>query len=338
MINLAVTAVLALLLAGCSGLQTSFYTEGTDPLESISVPSNWALIANYPLFDQHRAPFVHQRVRLGSAEKCASDIADYADISRNADWISDSHCLEGMIKLHGNPSMRPLFKDVMLQLVDADSIRFSRADYVHYTYYDTVMVLALLYAVEKPRLGLSPDETARVEQWLLQRVNVPLGATNPARNPPCTAMQPRMYIDDCGSTRQRYTLMNLVVGLLAQDQPTFDRGIDSLRYLHRFIDENGVYKGMAVRGGLAAHYHVGMTDWFSHYAEVLATLGVDYFNYIAPSGASIADSMAFTFSITAENNTAPLMKYAKMNKGNKGCDASILKDGPGDYHFHAGKH
>ena len=316
------------LVSGCTPASRSFYAEGSDPLDGIIVPSNWRLISDYERYDKARGSAVTMKVRMPSVDECVENITNHAKIDQNGNWIGESSCFERLITYQGNPAANKLLSETLLELVKRDEIKHSREKDVHYTYFESVMFLTLLYAAEKPRLELTVAQAEKIEDWLLKRVSVRLVSPDPANRPPCTAMTRKMYTDDCNSTRQRFTMMNLVAGLVAGHQETFDRGIKSLKYVHRFIDEDGVYKGMAVRGGLAAHYHVDMSDYYSVYAEILATLGIDYFDYIAPSGASIGDSMAFTFSIVEEGNTEPLMKYAKMNKGNKGFDASILKNGP----------
>lgn len=328
LLSALVAVASVVIVSGCTPASKSIYTEDSDPLDGITVPSNWQLISDYERYDEARGSAVITKVRLPSVDRCVEDITNHAKIDQNGNWIGQSSCFERLVTYQGNPAARKLLSETLLELVKRDEIKHSRAKDVHYTYFESVMFLTLLYAAEKPRLELTVAQAEKIEDWLLKRVSVRLVSLDPAKRPPCTAMTRKMYIDDCGSTRQRFTMMNLVAGLIAGDQETFDRGIDSLKYVHRFIDEKGVYKGMAVRGGLAALYHVDMSDYYSVYAEILATLGINYFDYIAPSGASIEDSMAFTFSIVEEGNTEPLMKYAKMNKGNKGFDASILKNGP----------
>ena len=322
----AALLISTLVLTGCA--TPSYYPAGQDPLDTLSVPPDWRLIKDYERYDVARD--LPQRIRFGpqQVERCLDDITRFADISRNGDWIADSWCLERMSEWQGHPEVTQAGKQILLGLAERNEIIHSRADYIHYTYFAAVHKLLLFYAAEKPRMDLTAAEQQTIDNWFLDRARARLQSDNPSRNPPCTAMTPRMYIDDCGSTRQRYTLIQLVTGLVTGDTASFNRGIDSLKYVHRFVDDQGVYKGMAVRGGLAAHYHVAMTDWYSHYAEIMATLGVDYMNYVTPSGATIADSFAFTFSIVDDNNTGPLLKYAKMNKGNKGYPHTILENGP----------
>ncbi len=326
LMSAAAVLISALVLTGCA--TPSYYAAGEDPLDGLTVPQDWRLIADYERYDAARDLPKTVYFRGRKVERCVDDITGYADISRNGDWIGDSWCLEELSKWQGHPEVNAAGKQILLALAERDEIIHSRADYIHYTYFAAVHKLVLFYAAEKPRMNLTEAEQQTIETWFLDRSRAQLRSDDPSRHPPCTAMTPKMYIDDCGSTRQRYTLLQLVTGLVTGDQATFDRGIDSLKYVHQFIDDEGVYKGMAVRGGLAAHYHVSMSDWYSHYAEIMATLGVDYMNYVTPSGVTMADAFAFTFSIVEDNNTGPLLKYATMNKGNKGYSHTILEKGP----------
>ena len=162
------------LVSGCKPASRSFYAVGRDPLDGITVPSNWRLISDYERYDKARGSAVTLKVRMPSVDECVENITNHAKIDQNGNWIGESSCFERLITYQGNPAANKLLSETLLELVKRDEIKHSREKDVHYTYFESVMFLTLLYAAEKPRLELTVAQAEKIEDWLLKRVSVRL--------------------------------------------------------------------------------------------------------------------------------------------------------------------
>ena len=130
--------------------------------------------------------------------------------------------------------------------------------------------------------------------------------------------------DDCGTISNAHTVTRLLIGLITNNQELFDTGIVDLKYLMTFIDKNGVYIPYAYRGGLAIAYSKEFLFYFSVFAEIFHTLDINFYEITVPSGIKIKDAFDFHYTIWDDVVPEAIIKYAKLNIGNKTHDWTEL--------------
>ena len=87
-----------------------------------------------------------------------------------------------------------------------------------------------------------------------------------------------------------------------------------------FIDKDGVYVPYAYRGGLAISYSREFLFYFSVFAEIFHTLDINFYEITVPSGIKIKDAFDFHYTIWDDVVPEAIIKYAKLNFGNKTHD------------------
>ena len=244
-----------------------------------------------------------------------------------------------------------LLKNYLLYYSSTDSFKLQQGDN-HYSYWKILSMLAQMYAVEKDHLGLSDKEIKMINEWFISRATVDLmdikllvkrgrckipneydeeGVLRTAKiyasgNADLLYQGKTKYrgADDCGTVSNAHTVSRLLIGLITNNQELFDKGIIDLKYLMTFIDENGVYVPYAYRGGLAISYSKEFLFYFSVFAEIFHTLDINFFEITIPSGIKIKDAFDFHYTIWDDVVPEAIIKYAKLNFGNKTHDWSEL--------------
>ena len=244
-----------------------------------------------------------------------------------------------------------LLKNYLLYYSSTDSFKLQQGDN-HYSYWKILSMLAQMYAVEKDHLGLSDKEIKMINEWFISRATVDLMDIKlQAKRGRCKI--PKEYdeedvlrtakiyasgnaeplfqgktkyrgADDCGTISNAHTVTRLLIGLITNNQELFDKGIIDLKYLMTFIDKDGVYVPYAYRGGLAISYSREFLFYFSVFAEIFHTLDINFYEITVPSGIKIKDAFDFHYTIWDDVVPEAIIKYAKLNFGNKTHDWSEL--------------
>ena len=257
----------------------------------------------------------------------------------------------------GNPQKKipdrntDLLKNYLLYYSSTDSFILQQ-DSNHYSYYSTLSMLAQMYAIEKPYLGFTKNEIEMVEDWFIKRASVGFADSKHSfirgnckfpleydekeinRTAKLNAKKIPLYevktkskyrgVDECGSLGTRHAFTRLLIGLLANNQTLFDKGIIDLKYLLTFIDSNGVFMPYAARGGLAISYSANILNDISVFAEIFHSLGINFYEISIPAGIKIKDVMNFHYTIWDDVVPEELIRYAKLNFGNKTHDWTEL--------------
>ena len=244
-----------------------------------------------------------------------------------------------------------LLKNYLLYYSSTDSFNLQQGDN-HYSYWKTLSMLAQMYAVEKNHLGLSNKEIKMINEWFVSRATVDLMDIKlQAKRGRCkipneydeedVLRTAKIYAsgnaepifkgktkyrgaDDCGTISNAHTVTRLLIGLITNNQELFDTGIVDLKYLMTFIDKNGVYIPYAYRGGLAIAYSKEFLFYFSVFAEIFHTLDINFYEITVPSGIKIKDAFDFHYTIWDDVVPEAIIKYAKLNIGNKTHDWTEL--------------
>ncbi len=244
-----------------------------------------------------------------------------------------------------------LLKNYLLYYSSTDSFKLQQGDN-HYSYWKTLSMLAQMYAVEKDHLGLSDKEIKMINEWFISRATVDLmdiklqakrgrckipneydeeGVLRTAKiyasgNADLLYQGKTKYrgADDCGTISNAHTVTRLLIGLITNNQELFDKGIIDLKYLMTFIDKDGVYVPYAYRGGLAISYSREFLFYFSVFAEIFHTLDINFYEITVPSGIKIKDAFDFHYTIWDDIVPNEVIKYAKLNFGNKKHDWTEL--------------
>ena len=244
-----------------------------------------------------------------------------------------------------------LLKNYLLYYSSTDSFKLQQGDN-HYSYWKILSMLAQMYSIEKDHLGLSDKEIKMINEWFISRATVDLMDIKlQAKRGRCKI--PKEYdeedvlrtakiyasgnaeplfqgktkyrgADDCGTISNAHTVTRLLIGLITNNQELFDKGIIDLKYLMTFIDKDGVYVPYAYRGGLAISYSREFLFYFSVFAEIFHTLDINFYEITVPSGIKIKDAFDFHYTIWDDVVPEAIIKYAKLNFGNKTHDWSEL--------------
>ena len=244
-----------------------------------------------------------------------------------------------------------LLKNYLLYYSSTDSFKLQQGDN-HYSYWKILSMLAQMYSIEKDHLGLSDKEIKMINEWFISRATVDLMDIKlQAKRGRCKI--PKEYdeedvlrtakiyatknaepifqgktkyrgADDCGTISNAHTVTRLLIGLITNNQELFDKGIIDLKYLMTFIDKDGVYVPYAYRGGLAIGYSREFLFYFSVFAEIFHTLGINFYEITVPSGIKIKDAFDFHYTIWDDVVPEAIIKYAKLNFGNKTHDWTEL--------------
>ena len=244
-----------------------------------------------------------------------------------------------------------LLKNYLLYYSSTDSFKVQQGDN-HYSYWKTLSMLAQMYAVEKNHLGLSDKEIKMINEWFISRATVDLMDIKlQAKRGRCKIAKEydeedvlrtaKIYAsgnaeplyqgktkyrgaDDCGTISNAHTVTRLLIGLITNNKELFDKGIIDLKYLMTFIDKDGVYVPYAYRGGLAISYSKEFLFYFSVFAEIFHTLDINFYEITVPSGIKIKDAFDFHYTIWDDVVPEAIIKYAKLNFGNKTHDWTEL--------------
>ena len=244
-----------------------------------------------------------------------------------------------------------LLKNYLLYYSSTDSFKLQQGDN-HYSYWKTLSMLAQMYSIEKDHLGLSDKEIKMINEWFISRATVDLMDIKlQAKRGRCkipneydeedVLRTAKIYAsgnadpifqgktkyrgaDDCGTISNAHTVTRLLIGLITNNQELFDKGIIDLKYLMTFIDKDGVYVPYAYRGGLAISYSTNFLFYFSVFAEIFHTLDINFYEITIPSGIKIKDAFDFHYTIWDDVVPEAIIKYAKLNFGNKTHDWTEL--------------
>ena len=244
-----------------------------------------------------------------------------------------------------------LLKNYLLYYSSTDSFKLQQGDN-HYSYWKILSMLAQMYSIEKDHLGLSDKEIKMINEWFISRATVDLMDIKlQAKRGRCKIAKEydeedvlrtaKIYAsgnaeplfqgktkyrgaNDCGTISNAHTVTRLLIGLITNNQELFDKGIIDLKYLMTFIDKDGVYVPYAYRGGLAISYSREFLFYFSVFAEIFHTLDINFYEITVPSGIKIKDAFDFHYTIWDDVVPEAIIKYAKLNFGNKTHDWSEL--------------
>ena len=244
-----------------------------------------------------------------------------------------------------------LLKNYLLYYSSTDSFKLQQGDN-HYSYWKILSMLAQMYSIEKDHLGLSDKEIKMINEWFISRATVDLMDIKlQAKRGRCKIAKEydeedvlrtaKIYASgnaeplfqgktkyrgaiDCGTISNAHTVTRLLIGLITNNQELFDKGIIDLKYLMTFIDKDGVYVPYAYRGGLAISYSREFLFYFSVFAEIFHTLDINFYEITVPSGIKIKDAFDFHYTIWDDVVPEAIIKYAKLNFGNKTHDWSEL--------------
>jgi len=244
-----------------------------------------------------------------------------------------------------------LLKNYLLYYSSTDSFKLQQGDN-HYSYWKTLSMLAQMYSIEKDHLGLSDKEIKMINEWFISRATVDLMDIKlQAKRGRCkipneydeedVLRTAKIYAsgnaepifqgktkyrgaDDCGTISNAHTVTRLLIGLITNNQELFDKGIIDLKYLMTFIDKDGVYVPYAYRGGLAISYSREFLFYFSVFAEIFHTLDINFYEITVPSGIKIKDAFDFHYTIWDDVVPEEIIKYSKLNFGNKTHDWTEL--------------
>ncbi len=325
-------------------------------IENIQIPEEWSLVKDIKYYDEViqdyykdlGSPKIVRELQANEGDKqCFDHLKKFDSIlyktsdeffkmGTQLDW--DSCIMYAKFRqFFGNTLNKipdrntDLLKNYLLYYSSTDSFNLQQGDN-HYSYWKILSMLAQMYAVEKNHLGLSDQEIKMINEWFISRANVDLmDIKSQAKRGRCKIPEEydeeeilRTSTDDCGTISNAHTVTRLLIGLITNNQELFDKGIIDLKYLMTFIDKDGVYVPYAYRGGLAISYSKNFLFYFSVFAEIFHTLNINFYEITIPSGIKIKDAFDFHYTIWDDVVPEAIIKYAKLNFGNKTHDWTEL--------------
>ena len=325
-------------------------------IENIKIPENWTLVKDIKYYDEVvqdyykdiTSPKIVRELQANNGDQlCFDHLKKFDSIiyktgeeffktGTSLDW--DSCIMYAKFRqFFGNTLKKipdrntDLLKNYLLYYSSNDSFKLQQGDN-HYSYWKTLSMLAQMYSVEKDHLGLSDQEVKVINEWFISRASVEImDIKNLAKRGRCKIPEEydkeeilRTTTDDCGTVSNAHTVTRLLIGLITNNQELFDKGIIDLKYLMTFIDKDGVYVPYAYRGGLAISYSKEFLFYFSVFAEIFHTLDINFYEITIPSGIKIKDAFDFHYTIWDDVVPEAIIKYAKLNFGNKTHDWTEL--------------
>ena len=325
-------------------------------IENIQIPEEWSLVKDIKYYDEViqdyykdlGSPKIVRELQANEGDKqCFDHLKKFDSIlyktgdeffkmGTQLDW--DSCIMYAKFRqFFGNTLNKipdrntDLLKNYLLYYSSTDSFNLQQGDN-HYSYWKILSMLAQMYAVEKNHLGLSDQEVKIINKWFISRATVDLmDIKSQAKRGRCKIPEEydeeeilRTTTDDCGTISNAHTVTRLLIGLITNNQELFDKGIIDLKYLMTFIDKDGVYVPYAYRGGLAISYSANFLFYFSVFAEIFHTLDINFYEMTIPSGIKIKDAFDFHYTIWDDAVPEAIIKYAKLNFGNKTHDWTEL--------------
>ena len=325
-------------------------------IENIKIPENWTLVKDIKYYDEVvqdyykdiTSPKIVRELQANNGDQlCFDHLKKFDSIiyktgeeffktGTSLDW--DSCIMYAKFRqFFGNTLKKipdrntDLLKNYLLYYSSTDSFKLQQGDN-HYSYWKTLSMLAQMYSVEKDHLGLSDQEIKVINEWFISRASVEImDIKNLAKRGRCKIPEEyekeeilRTTTDDCGTVSNAHTVTRLLIGLITNNQELFDKGIIDLKYLMTFIDKDGVYVPYAYRGGLAISYSKEFLFYFSVFAEIFHTLDINFYEITIPSGIKIKDAFDFHYTIWDDVVPEAIIKYAKLNFGNKTHDWTEL--------------
>jgi len=312
--------------------------ETIEKINSTKFADNWKYIADIDTYQKLRSQRkfnfngANKFIRSLNTDLCESFLKNWDEIStKNLDWnntyLSSNTCIQVIRDKAFSGDILPM-KHVLLDWAKNNKYHLQLdTGHFHYSYYEGLGIIIPAFAELEADFKLSDNEEKTVYDWIRRTLRAPLRPPYAdSYIPTCQVnISRKHFVDDCGSTRFRYTHARLIGSLVTKDLELFETAKADTAYTLSFFDENGVYKGMAVRGGLALHYSADVIYHIARIAEVYATLDLNIYELkLNESGMKLADAMRAHFSFY--DDTSPLLKWAKYNKGNKGYDWTVLQN------------
>mgnify|MGYP007047374348 CR=1 FL=1 len=296
------------------------WTNLRTPLMDIELPDQWQFISDYQKYDSitRQNKFVRLRGKANNPARgvCESKFQNWNKYAGKGDsqiidcWTDLQHR-----QYHGD---RDMLKNLMLYWSDNKSIRHPRSFHGSYEYHEFWAYLMEAYAIEYPRFDFTPKQRVQVDKWIQSELNkltlVNFDERNQSR-PRCVKIIKTTFVDDCGSTRFRYTYAKMLGGLLFSNQELWDEGIDSLQYVTTIFDSRGIHAGMASRGNRAMSYYKDVPYYMSMYVEILDTLGYDFLNHTMPEGKKVHEALRIAFDNVWNDDAGIFLEYAKKDIG-----------------------
>ena len=296
------------------------WTNLKTPLMDIKLPEQWQFISDYQKYNSitRRNNFVPLRgpennPANGVCEKIFQNWNKHAG-KQNQQLIRCWHNLQHR-QYHGD---RDMLKNLMLYWSETNSIRHPRSFHGSYDYHEFWAYLLEAYAIDYPRFDFTLQQRTQVNEWIRKELTSltlkNYDSSNQSR-PRCVKITQTTYVDDCGSTRFRYTYTKMLAGLMLNNQDLWDEGIDSLQYVTTMFDANGIHVGMASRGNRAMSYYKDIPYYMSMYVEILDTVGYDFLNHTMPEGKKVHQVLRTAFDNVWNDDAGVFLEYAKRDIG-----------------------
>ena len=313
--------------------------ETVDRVAAIEMPNDWRYIDDLNAYkvvrDQHRWSFQgeNESVKGLSRAECISFMKDWDSHSKQGGmWTNQGKtpntCAQVLRNYAFWGDIEPL-KSVLLHWAETDAYHLRQGGFAHYFYYEGLGLTIPVFAELRHEFDLTTQQEQSLYAWFRRVLRAPLSLPRkPEGLVTCrTRIGKDHFADDCGSTRFRYTHARLLGALITKDDELFETAKADTVYELSFFDDVGVYKGMAVRGGLSWHYSADVVYYMAQLAEVYATLGENIYDFkLNESGLRLADAVRLHFSLY--DDITPLLKWARNDKGNKGYSWTQLKNPP----------
>jgi hypothetical protein len=320
-----------------------------NPLDALTIPDDWALLANKAVFDFERFNvkgwgFDYSPRHRALANNCLEIMSDFHKnnlyLAKNQDRLEKMSsvsedkeqyfeptvdtCLDYYPQLAGAKGRTP--KDIEKLLLiwsKTDAFVFQTPSQekklsLKYNVISALTVMASYYAVYYDEFEYSPEDRKLVDDYfskkLLEVKTKDRMRTGAKRCNPRTqaSFGNKIDADGCGSLVWKTAVGQLFLGLRLNNAEVFKKGIENTQWQLNFFNEDGIFLPWASKGASAMQYTGDLTAFLGLLTEVYDTIDYDFMEHKIPNGLTIKQVMDKQEAIHYDHML--LYKYASQRK------------------------
>ena len=313
-----------------------------NPLDSLSIPADWALISNQDVFDKERMAHIDEAFYDPSEfeGECSEFLKDWITNVQKDNGGQLLSCAQdlnifGYVGFNPNEKYVPaIISDLFLHWAQTNALKspknkFSKNFTAHvYDSNTSLGSFAAYYAVFYDHFNYTLSERATVDRMFVSNLLsvkpkdlLQSGAQQcDHRSLPSAARgltSGKMESNSCGSILWSQMQGQLTLGLRLGNEDLFKKGIENVKWNLQFIDKDGIFIPYAAgKNGHAIDYMDTVPHYLGVLTELFATVGYDFLQHRIPSGITIKE--ALDGLVKVYSNHKVLLKYNGNERGKYG--------------------
>jgi predicted membrane protein len=300
----------------CAGSGSSSNGLLPDTLKQIKVVKDWEPITNHLALKNYvsKTSVNQHKIQWNAKYNCIDRITYAKQISNK--WFHKNsmiwaHCA-AYVHMAGTKNPQ-VVGDILLAWASADKDpivwRIVVGDFssAGYQLPSTIGTFSQFYALWYNEIAYTPEERKRVDDYMtmkLMKQQFPvLKSDDKGRYRKCNIndinnpIRERTDSNNCGNTRMKVAVGEIMLGFRLENQTLLDKGHDDMYVVNAFINKDGININHAAKGANTVNYSWEYTYYYSILAEIYRSVGYDFFEHTLPRGAKVHEYIAFNYRL-----------------------------------------